>query len=54
MNKETIEKALTNSLEDLKTVEEKLGFKLGPKSVSEQKTRELHKQLSAMLPAKRR
>lgn len=33
MNTETIKKALTNSLEDLKAVEEKLGIKLGPKSI---------------------
>jgi phosphoenolpyruvate carboxylase len=37
MNEEKIRKAFTNSLEDLKTVEEKLGVKLGPKSVSERK-----------------
>ncbi len=37
MGEEKIKKALTNSLEDLKTVEEKLGVKLGPKSVSERK-----------------
>jgi phosphoenolpyruvate carboxylase len=37
MSEEKIKKALTNSLEDLKTVEEKLGVKLGPKSVSERK-----------------
>ena len=37
MNTEAIKKALTNSLDDLKTVEEKLGIKLGPKNVSGRK-----------------
>ena len=37
MNEEKIKKALTNSLEDLKSVEEELGVKLGPKTVSERK-----------------
>jgi phosphoenolpyruvate carboxylase len=37
MNTEAIKKALTNSLEDLKAVEEKLGIKLGPKNVSGRK-----------------
>jgi phosphoenolpyruvate carboxylase len=37
MGEEKIKKSLTSSLEDLKTVEEKLGVKLGPKSVSERK-----------------
>ena len=39
MNAETIKKGLTNSLEDLKTVEEKLGIKLGPKNVAGRNTR---------------
>ena len=37
MNQETFKKALANTQEDLKTVEDKLGIKLGPRSVSERK-----------------
>ena len=37
MNQETIKKALNNTIEDLKTVEEKLNIKLGPKAVSGRK-----------------
>ena len=37
MNQETIKKALSNTIEDLKAVEEKLSIKLGPKSVSGRK-----------------
>ncbi len=37
MNEEKLREALLNSLEDLKTVEEKLSVKLGPKGVSQRK-----------------
>ena len=37
MNQETIKKAFTQTIEDLRTVEEKIGIKLGPKGVSGRK-----------------
>jgi phosphoenolpyruvate carboxylase len=37
MNRETVQKALENTLEDWKAVEEKLDLKLGPKTLSERK-----------------